>query len=348
MNAARRKNLDWSAARRLLAPGASVIVTTHHSIDGDAIGSELALADYLGQIGIAARIINQDPVPRIYRFLDEAGRARAFTETDRELVLEADVIFVVDVSALDRLGSPADAIRASRARRVCIDHHATNDGIGDVDLIDPAAAAAGVLVHQMIRALGGTVTPAMARSLFVAVATDTGWFRFPNASPGVFELAAELIRCGADQADIYGRIYEQLRRERLDLLGRGLATLRSAAGGRILWMVLTREMFEQTGADDEDVEGLVDFLRTIGGVEIALLFREAPDGKVRVSLRAKGDADVGRLAAQFGGGGHSRSAGIRTMGALADVAAKVVAAAVNILSAAEGKAPAHDRQGPRR
>lgn len=326
--------MNWNVIKDLLKPGTSCVITTHHSPDGDAIGSEIALAAFVRQIGITPHIINQDPVPRIYEFLDKDKAVGVYSESDDDVIKEADLIFILDVSGWERIGSPAAAIRASSARRVCIDHHATNGGIADVDIADATVSATGELIYDMLRALGGEITPDVARALFVAIATDTGWFRFSNTSVRVFEIIADLTAKGAAPEELYNLVYEQLRRERMGLLGRGLAELRSAANGRIAWMAFTRRMFDETGADDQDIEGIIDLLRTICGVEIVILFREATDGTVRVSLRSKNDADVSRLAERFGGGGHVRAAGIRMSGSLEEATRKVVEAAEELVESA--------------
>lgn len=328
-----RTRQNWTQLKQLLKPGVSCVITSHYSPDGDAIGSELALAHFLRDIGARPHIINQDPVPRIYQFLDGAGDIRVYSpDADDEIIRNADVIFVLDISAWDRIGSPAAALKASPATRICIDHHATNDGMADLDLVDPAAAATGELIYSMLTTFQAAIPPAVARQLFVAIATDTGWFRFSNTTAVVFEIAADLTQRGVSPAELYARVHEHLRRERLALLSRGLGELHSAADGRIIWMAFTREMFEQTGADTEDVEGIIDLLRTIAGIDIAILFREDTDGSVRVSLRSKIDADVSKLAEEFGGGGHTRAAGIRMTGTkLQQATERVVAAAENLL-----------------
>jgi len=325
--------MDWSILKGLLKPGTSCVITTHYSPDGDAIGSELALAEFLRQAGIEPHIVNQDPVPRIYEFLDVDNMAKTYAESDIDAVKDADLVFLLDVSGWDRIGSPAEAISSARAKRICIDHHATSDGIAEIEFADSAASATGELIYDMILALGGEITPAMARALFVAIATDTGWFRFSNTSPRVFEITADLTARGAAPDELHNLVYEQLRWERMALLARGLADLQSAAGGRIAWMAFTRQMFQETGADDEDVEGIVDLLRTIGGVEIVILFREAEDGTIHVSLRSKDGSDVSRLAELFGGGGHVRAAGIRMAATLSEATEKIVAAAERLLAA---------------
>jgi len=324
--------MDWEPLKDLLKPGRCCVITTHYSLDGDAVGSELALAAFLRQIGIESRIINQDPVPRIYKFLDENNEAKAYEESDNELINAVDFAFLLDISTWDRIGSPAEAIRALPAKIICIDHHATSDGLADIEMTDPGASATGELIYDMIIALGGEITPPIARALFVAIATDTGWLRFENTSRRVFEIMADLTTKGAHPAELNNLVYEQLRWQRMGLLARGLLNLQSAADGRIVWMALTRQMFEETGADDEDIEGMIDILRTIAGVEIVILLREAGDDTIRISLRSKNSVDVGRLAERFGGGGHRRAAGIRMRAALDEAIDKIVSAAEDLLA----------------
>jgi len=318
--------MKWNELKKLIVPGSSCVLTTHYSLDGDAIGSELALAGLLTQLGARPHIVNHDAVPRIYRFLDPGNIARPFGELDPGIVERADLVFVLDVSNWERIGEPAQAIRRSHAKVICIDHHATSDGIADIDIIEPAAAATGIMIYDMIQALGAKITPPMAAALFVAIATDTGWFRFSNTSPAVFRAIAGITEAGAVPAEIYSFVYENLRWERLHLLKSGLGTLRSAAGGKVAWMTLSRGAFEESGADEEDVEGLIDFLRSIAGVEVAILFRESPAGVIRISMRSKSRIDVGRFAERFGGGGHARAAGIKMSGRLSDVTERVLAA----------------------
>jgi len=324
--------MNWNNLNELLKPGVNCVITTHYSIDGDAIGTEVALAEFIRQRGGKAVIVNQDPTPRIYRFLEQDEDVRVWSSELRGAVDSADLIFIVDVAVWERVGAPAEAMQEANATRVCIDHHATSGGIAELNLLDSSAAAAGMLVYDLIRSTGGEITPSIARALFVAIATDTGWFRFSNTSPEVLEAAAELTRAGVDVNRIYTLVYEQLRRERLALLSRGLAEFDTTEDGRIIWMALTRAMFEESGADDEDVEGLIDILRTIGGVEIAILFRETPDGRVRASMRSKETADVSRVAGKFRGGGHARSAGMNVPGTLDEIVPKVIEAAKEEIS----------------
>ena len=300
----------WNKLIQLIEAHSRFQISTHEHPDGDAIGSQIALALLLEELGKTALLVNQDPVPRIYLFLDPEGRIRAYgPERDDPEIAACDAAVVVDVGSLDRVGKVGDALRHHAVPIACVDHHVTNGGFGDVSVIDPHASSTAALVLDLVRTLGRKPSPRMAEALYVGLSTDTGWFRFHNARPQAFRDAAELVACGANPTRIHELVYENLSWPRTHLLARALSTLQSDADGRIAYVTITRRMFEETGATDEEVEGFVDKLREIGGVEVIILFRERPEGGTRVSLRAKHDADVGSLAARFGGGGHRRAAG---------------------------------------
>jgi len=321
----------WDRLIELINTHRRFQVTTHVNPDGDAVGAQVGLALFLEALGKSTLLVNDDPVPRIYHFLDPEARVRVYEPERADPEIAAcDAAIVVDVGALDRVGRVGEALHRHRVPTACIDHHTTNDGFADVNVIDPLASSSSALVLELMRAMGRRPTPPIAEALFVGLGTDTGWFRFPNARPATFRNAAELIECGAQPGQLYERIYENLSWPRTHLLARTLATLQSDADGRIAYATITREMFGETGAAQEEVEGFVDKFRELGGVEVLILFRERPEGGTRVSLRAKHDADVGSLAARFGGGGHRRAAGA-TLDEPLDVAIPTILAAAREL-----------------
>ncbi len=324
----------WDKLASFISTHKRFLVTTHEHPDGDAIGTQVALALFLEELGKEALMANQDPVPRIYRFLDPDDRVR-FYEPGRDdpAIAACDAAIVVDVGSLERVGRVGDAIKRLGKPVACIDHHVTNERFADVGLVVPEAASSASLVLELIRRLGRRPSPRTAEALFVGLSTDTGWFRFANATPAALRDAAELVACGADPPRIYELVYENLTWPRTHLLARALSTLRPEADGRIAYIVLTRQMFEETGATDEEVEGFVDKLRELGGVEVIIMFRERPEGGTRVSLRARHDADVASLAARFGGGGHRRAAGATLDLPLAAAIPAVLAAARELLKA---------------
>jgi phosphoesterase RecJ-like protein len=322
----------WQEVIKLIATHERFLVASHVHPDGDAVGALLGLGRLLEEMGKQSVLVMEDPVPRIYRWLDPEGSIREYdAQRDDADIAACDAAFVLDVGSLDRVGEVGQALQAHRVPTACIDHHNTNEGFADIDIIDRQAASTSSLVLDLIRAMGREPSVRVAEPLFAGLATDTGWFRFPNARPRAFHDAADLIEAGADPTAAYGRIYEELSWQRMRLLGLAMATLKSDAGGRIAYFTVTREMFDQTGAEASEVEGFVDSFRKIGGVEIIVFFRERAEGGTRISLRAKTDVDVSRLAAQFGGGGHRAAAGATLDQPLSEAIPTVLAAARGLL-----------------
>ncbi len=324
----------WHNVARLIRQNRSFLITTHVFPDGDAVGSELALAEMLKTLGKKVLIVNQDPIPGIYRFLDPRKTARTYSARLRPAIARCDVAFIVDVSTRERVGTMADAIRDAGIPSVCIDHHETNSRFAGLNVVGKGVASTGEMICGLARALRVPLTARLARCLFVAVATDTGWFRFSNTNPDVLRIAAELVKAGAKPDALYEAVYETLEWRRMALMERVLGTLRSECGGRIAHMHLTRQMLCETGANQEDTEGFIDLPRVLRGVQMILFFREV-GGKVKVSLRSKGGPPVHALAAKYGGGGHARAAGIRTDGPLEKVIRSVLADACRLFATRE-------------
>jgi phosphoesterase RecJ-like protein len=336
----------WQDVIQLIGAHRRFLLATHVHPDGDAVGALVGLGLFLDELGKDALFIMDDPVPRIYQFLDPDGRVRRYDpERDDPQIAACDAAVVLDVGSLDRVGRVGEALRKHSVPTACIDHHATNDGFADINAVDRGAASTSSLVLDLMRAMGRTPSARAAEALFTGLATDTGWFRFPNASPQALRDAAELIESGAEPSRIYGKVYEELSWPRTRLLGRAMATLQEDAGGRIAYFTVTREMFQETGALESEVEGFVDNFREIGGVEIIIFFRERPEGGTRVSMRAKGDADVGSLAASLGGGGPRAAAGATLDDPLSSAIPTVLAAARRLLEAT-GQGHDHPPRGP--
>ncbi len=324
----------WDRVRELLESRPACIVTAHVRPDGDAVGSELALARLLRQLGCDATVIANDPVPRVYDFLDPAGETHVYEPGRDDPILQAaDVLFVLDVSGWQRVGRLGAVMAKLNAQTICIDHHQSNNGFADIDIIVPEAPATGSLIAEALRHLGGRMTRDIAEPLYVAIATDCGWFRFPNTSPETLVECAELAETGLDVSKMYRQIYERNRWQGIRLLARALASLHSEADGRIAWFVLKSEDSAATGADNEDCEGFIDLVRTIEDTELIIFFCELADGSSKVSLRSKYRVDVAELAGRFGGGGHRLAAGISTSEPLDDLIPRVTAAARAALDA---------------
>jgi len=214
---------------------------------------------------------------------------------------------------------------------VCIDHHKTNSKFADLNVVDPHASSTGELIHSLANALRVEIRPNVARALFVAIATDTGWFRFSNTTPRVLRIAAELVEDGAKPDALYEAVYETLEWPRMALMKRVLETLQSDCGGRIAHLHMTEQMLREAGADQEDTEGFIDLPRVLRGVQMIFFFREVGN-VIKVSIRSKSGPPVDELAAKFGGGGHARAAGIRTTGSLPKVMKDVLGEAHKLFS----------------
>ncbi len=324
------------AFRALLARGGRVVLTTHLNPDGDAIGSQVALARALRRLGFEVRIVNPDPAPRALRFLEDRDVPFELYDPPHHdpLLAQAEQIVLLDNSAPDRLGRMEMVLRERADRVLCIDHHPTRATPWGQNILDQAACATAEIVYELVRPEVPAVDAELAEPLFVGIATDTGFFRFNSATARAFGIAAELVRAGVEPARCYRQIYERNSAAYTRLLGHALAGLRLDADGAVAWVSITREEVARYGAEDEDTSEMTTPLLAIEGVRIAILFRELADRRVKASLRSKGELDVRRLAAEFGGGGHRNASGIVLEGSLDEVARRVVARATALVRGA--------------
>ena len=285
------------------------ILTTHLNADGDGVGSQVALAAWMRALGGRAWIVNPTAFPDMFRFLLpahdwvlDAGSAEA-----REACEQADLAVVLDAGEMPRIGRVKAMIEGVPA--VVLDHHQPGDRpIGGISLRDPGACATGELVHDVVLAGGGPWPVATLQGIYVAILTDTGSFRYGNATPGAHRIAADLIARGANAEDLCRRVYGEQPLSRLRLLGRALATLEVDAESGVAWMRVPDDA-EGRAPTAEDVEGVVDYPRSAAGVEVGLLFRRTASGGTKISFRANGSVDVNALARSFGGGGHVKASG---------------------------------------
>jgi bifunctional oligoribonuclease and PAP phosphatase NrnA len=301
-----------------LVAGRRVALSTHINADGDGCGSEAALARLLAQRGMAAKIVNPTPWPALFEFLlgDDVVEASA---KGAKALAGIDLLVVLDISDLKRLGVLADSVRKLKVPRVVIDHH--------VLFTDTTACATGELVYDLARALGLEITPAIARALYTAILTDTGSFRFSNTSPRCLAIAAELLAHGVDPEEMYQRVYANAPLGRVRVLAEALTTLEVDPAHGLAWLSLTSGAVERHDVKSEDLDGIVEHARSIMGTKMALFFRDLGHGKVKVSFRSTGGVDVNRFARRFGGGGHAKAAGAMIVGSLEEVRERVIAAA---------------------
>ncbi len=309
----------------LLTPGRRVALTTHVNADGDGVGSEVALWHLLAARHVPAAIANPTPIPERFHFL--VPRGADHSERAAREIESADVVIVLDISDTSRLGDLARAIRQSHAV-ACIDHHVSGGSLpGGPRLVAPEAAATAELVFDFASALEWPLSPDAARALYVGILTDTGAFRFANTTPRVLRVAGALLERGVDPESIYESVYASAPEGRVRLMTEVLQTLVVERERGLAWVTVPPEALQRHGATADDLDGIVEYPRSIAGVRLALLFRQLANGKVKVSFRSLGDVDVAELAHRFGGGGHRKAAGASLEGTMAGAQAKVLAAA---------------------
>lgn len=291
------------AARRVLAVG-------HENPDADTLGASLAIARITGRLGGTADVVTSDPPPPLYDFLSDIGRVRSDPDPDAAY----DLVVISDCGSLARVGAVGErhAELFGRTPRVVIDHHASNDGAGEADWIDPDAAATCEMVTLLALRLGiplDTDGGSLATALMGGIVMDTATFAHPNATPRTLAVAAALLDAGAPMSDISRRLYRTKPDAQLRLFGRVLDRLESSDDGRIVWSTLTDADLAATATVAAHSEGIIDLLAQAERAEVVLLFKEDPRG-TRLSVRTRpGGVDATILTGRFGGGGHSRAAG---------------------------------------
>jgi phosphoesterase RecJ-like protein len=313
--------IDWTPFVDLVRQHQRFLLTTHVRPDGDGLGSSTALAEVLRRRDKEVRqVIASAWTPR-YDFLDPGRHIQRFVPPGDDW---ADVVVVLDTGTWNQLGDFGPYLQKSRAVRVVIDHHLTQDDLGATRLVDATAEATARLVYDAIVALGEPLPENAANALFVALAMDTGWFRHSNTTPATFALAGELTRAGARPAHLYDLLFEQNTLSRLKLTGVVLDRLHALDEGRIAYSEIRRDDYARTGAIPPESEDLINYTRSVAGVEVGLMFMEQPRGGIKVSFRSRARVDVAKVAERFGGGGHRLASGAIVEGTLEEVRGRVL------------------------
>lgn len=315
--------------------GRSVAISTHINADGDGCGSETALARLLETRGMKPRIVNPTPWPETFRFLLGTD-VDDQTEKGPAALKDVDLLIVVDIADVKRLGSLADTVRRLKIPKLVIDHHIPSDEPPSQNMLtDTTACATGELIYDVAVTLGIDITPEIASALYVAVLTDTGGFRFSNTSARCLAVASQLLAAGVEPEEMYRRLYASLPIGRLHLLRDALATLEVDPAYGISWISVAAGAAEEYGLKSEDLEGIAEHPRSVGGTRLAVFFRDLGHGKIKVSFRSTGKVNVNEFARQFGGGGHARASGALVAGTLEEVRHNVIAAAREFVGAIE-------------
>lgn len=332
--------IDYNRIIEILKSNNSFVITTHVNPDGDAIGSELALAYFLQKLGKKFWIINHSLTPENFIFLDEEKLIQKYDAKLDDYILNADVLLAVDFNSLGRARSMMQVLEKSKAYKVIIDHHRNPQNFVNEIFYDIDEPATGNIIYKLIKTYNpDLIDKKTADALYAAIMTDTGSFRFERITPELHLIVADLISRGANPSYIYNKIYNEMSIEKLKLLGEAITNINLEADGKIAFMILDRQLIEKYVKTEEefDVEGFVNYCLSLKSVKVGLLFFELKNG-VKVSLRSKEKFPVNSLAEKFGGGGHLNAAGIRLDGMrLNEVLPKVIQQAIEDLKQYEGE-----------
>lgn len=325
--------IDWTPLREIIASKKRFVLTTHVRPDADAIGSEIAMAGLLEQLGKEVRIVNASPVPPRLEFIDPDKKCLQLGEQVNEVeTLDTDVHMILDTSAWGQLAEVGRVFKKTSAVKVVIDHHIFAEDLGALNLKDTDAEATGALVFQFAQEMQLTITPTIGTAIFAAIATDTGWFRFPSTTSETMRTIASLIDFGILPAVLYRQLFEHCTLSRIKLAGRVLTRMMLDCGGKLGWTYVTLVDYRETGALPADTEDLVNECLTVDGVEAAFILIEQTNGNIKASLRSRSHLDVSQIAGAFGGGGHKQAAGAILPGPLADAQAKILTAMKSLFS----------------
>jgi len=292
------------------------VLTSHARPDGDAIGSQLAMAYALRELGKDVQLVDKDPVPPQFQSLPGVGDIQVSSTVHGQF----DAAIVMECSDLPRTGVEG----FEKYFVINIDHHPGNRNFGALNWFDEGAAACGEMVFDLIEALGVALTPEIATHIYVAILTDTGGFHFSHITPRTFEICRRCTEAGAQPQAIARAVYDNSSMGRLRLMGTVLHNLEFEGNGRAAIAALTLKLLQDTGATHEDSDGLINLPLTVKEIQAVAFFKEVEPGHFRISLRSKGDVDVNRVANLFGGGGHKNAAGCSLYGQYADVRRKLV------------------------
>ncbi|MCE5267294.1 MAG: bifunctional oligoribonuclease/PAP phosphatase NrnA [Planctomycetaceae bacterium] len=319
--------IPWHRFVEIVRSHQRFLLTSHVRPDGDALGSELVMARALQSLGKDVRVCNAFATPPNLRFLDTRKDLKQLAvdvpATDFD---DREVLIIVDTTAWAQLGTMGDVVKQSKALKVVIDHHQGGDDLGAELFKDSDAEATGRLVVEAVDQLGVPLSEEIAIPAFVAIATDTGWFRFSSTTPGTLRLASRLVEAGAAPAELYKQLYETDSLGRLQLIGRAFTHTKTELGGRLIYTWLEQADFSASEAIPSDSEDIINMTLAVGGAEMAVILVEQPRGGFKVSLRSRCEVDCSQVASQFGGGGHRRAAGAFFEEPLESARAKILGA----------------------
>jgi phosphoesterase RecJ-like protein len=319
--------MDFQKAIELISKSKSILLTTHIKPDGDACGCLAAMQEALASLGKKVELLLLSLVPDWYEllFTQKVPVLGQDVTLDQLTKRQFDLVIIIDTDSYSQLPQFDNFLKQTDIPILVIDHHATTDNLGDVELLDPTAAATCLIVLDLFKFAHFPVTGKIAGALFVAIATDTGWFQFGNTGSRVFLACAELIDAGAKPTQLYHHLYQNFSLPRFNLMLTMLSTLEFHLDGRYATQHILQRDFQKTGATFADTENLINECHRISTVKVSALFTELKDGRIRLSLRSTCPApygagacpvNVSKIAQKFGGGGHPNAAGAYLFGPL--------------------------------
>ncbi len=302
--------IDWKRWREIVTASRKIVLVSHIRPDCDALGSELGMAALLRAFGKHVRIVNGQATPPNLQFIDPDNEILALgSDIEAGALADVELFMILDTSARAQLGPMGPVLAETQAKKIIVDHHESSDDLGAEEFRRTSAEATGILVMEAATALGIALTPEMARPLFAALATDTGWFRFPSVTDATYRAASALVAAGAVPHEIYAQLYEQESPGRVRLRGVVLSRIEVELGGRLAHTYILKEDYPTTGALPSDTEDLVNHALEIQGTEFAVIMIEQPTGGFKISFRSRCAVACNEVAAEFQGGGHRAAAG---------------------------------------
>jgi len=301
----------------------SILVTAHVNPDGDAVGALLAMGLALKALDKNVRMYNESPIPAVYRFLPWISAIQQYIVAD----MRFDTVVVLDCGDLGRVGDVVQLLDQSQ-KVINIDHHVSNTGFGDLQLIDTQACATAEIVYRLIKAFPVSFDSGIATAIYTGILTDTGSFRFANTNHAAFSICTEMIEHGANPYNIAQQVYGTYSLGRIKLLNMALDSLEISENGMLSIMTLTQRMLEETRTQPEDIDGIINYARRIEDVRVAALIHETTQNgqgatgrpkMYHISLRSDGSVDVAKISARYGGGGHASAAGFSLETTLANL-----------------------------
>ena len=305
----------WDDIVNCIKETPSAVIMTHTNMDGDAIGSALALCHALRKMGKRCVILMEDDIPGYLKFMHGHSGAEGDPFFVRTMPFEPELALAVDCSDSGRIEKRLSVFESCRTR-ICVDHHMQVGSFADHSVIEPEASATGLLVYELIRELGVAIDKEMAEDLYIAILTDTGCFKYSNTTAECHLVTAELYKYGIDHERLATLVYDTLDVAQVKLEASIVDRMELFAEGRAVISCVTQKQLKELGASYDMTGSCIDVLRKIAGVEVCAFLKEHEDGRFRLSLRSKGAADVNRVASLFGGGGHIKASGATLEGPL--------------------------------